>query len=219
MFQLIVRQSSLHLLWEESFVEDLSRINLRIDETPPREVAVTSLDGNSLTWFESGTAGWSWLRRHDGLMSFWAREDLSIEVSIQHGLPSPSGENVPLSRIDVSAVLSNRRSRSEAVVSVVEALATMITERCDIVRGFGNDEELLERLNHRDRNSELEWCGYWIALPKGELSDNQARAIERVGGSIERKRSAVIVKLADWPWEVADRSIHTLSVLLDSDHT
>jgi hypothetical protein len=207
-FRLAIQAPSLPQLWQNHFAEAMSSLELRLDQTPREPSAVTSADGHSLIWFDTGASAWNWLSRNDGSMTFWGSGDLTIGVSIRReSAGDPGAESQAEIEISVDLPKHDSLNERERYVGAAEALASVVLDECEIVRGLAYDESLFERLVNAhsiplgDRTRLPEWIAYWNAFRLDSCSAELLSSAERAGGTIELKKSSFVIRFSKWPWE------------------
>jgi hypothetical protein len=225
LFRLMASASTVPRLWQSEFMTKLSELNLRLDQGTPKECAVTSLDGQSSIWFNTGIKAWDWLRDHDGLMSLWTHDDRGVNFSIQHERSECSPNGMLHAEVDISADLpsSGAMEAKERAVILAESLATAVLDKCELYRGLAYDEDSYERVIELTPVTGATalglppWLGYWNAFSLGHYSDELRRVCEQQSVVLELRTSSLIVRLATWPWEAELDGLSQLSHLLLHD--
>jgi hypothetical protein len=183
----------------------LSDLGLRIDQDEAAPCAVTSLDGHSLIWFDTGADAWAWLSGHDGLLSLWAPDDLTIGFSVDR---SAALSEQARTEIDLSIELHSPDGdrEDEKAIALAESVAVAILNESELIRAIAYDEEMYEQMNLESSGTEArsglpEIMGYWNAISRRECSHEVVQRLLDLGGWSETRATAVIVSFATWPWQ------------------
>jgi hypothetical protein len=215
-YRLVVTAGSVARIWTDSPIGIFSNLGLRLDQSEPAPCAVTSIDGNSLTWFDSGAAAWAWLRDHDGLIAFWGFEDVTVGFAVNREL-NGALEGTARAEMSLSVDLLSRDADEDKkmAIAIVERVAVSILDECDIVRAVAYDEEVSLPFIATDSFSGLpEQLGFWNAFPLEKCYENLPHQVEVAGGQLEERARAIVVRFSVWPWEIWNKRLPRLTDLL-----